>query len=78
MQRPKSFQWPFAASRNIPYQCVDGEGQGSASGGVLSEGQKVWLSSDVRSTEQFAQTMAFVEGVGLVCLETRWLIPVEE
>lgn len=78
MRRPSAFRRPFSTARNIPYQCVDRDGRGSESGGVLSAGQRVWLPETKKSVAEFAQTTAFVEEVGLVCLETRWLIPLEK
>lgn len=75
MGRPQSFKYAFVALHNIPYAELDEQRRVQASGGVLSEGQVVW--ADHLHQWQPSMAMAFLESVGVVALDPRWLVPAE-
>ena len=73
MFRPETFQQPYVALRNIPYVYGDSSsGQESPSGGVLGAGQTVWTKEF--KLKKSCSATAFVEGVGIVSLDPRWLV----
>lgn len=73
MPRPQSFKYSYIALRSIPY--TEGDGTYGACGGVLSQGEIVWI--DHLHQRQPAQVTAFHEPVGVVSLDPRWLVPPE-
>jgi hypothetical protein len=73
MFRPDVFKQPYCAIRAVPYLCGDGSAQDS-SGGVLGRGQTVWTKEAYESKGYPASAVAFVDGVGIVSLDTRWLV----
>jgi hypothetical protein len=73
MFRPDVFKQPYVAIRHIPYLCRDASGQ-DAPGGVLSKGQMVWTQESYESKGYPPSAIAFVDGVGIVSLDTRWLV----
>ena len=74
MARPGSFKYSFIAMQNIPY--TEGDGTHPAScGGVLGQGGVVW--TDHPQPRMPARITAFLEAVGVVCLDPRWLVPPE-
>jgi len=73
--RPDTFQRSFVASRNVPYVCGDGfSGEGYHSGGVLSRGKTVWTTADDEAGKHPQRMVAFVEGLGIVSLDSHWLV----
>ncbi len=76
MGRPQSFKYAFVALHHTPYTEVDEQRRVRPSGGVLSEGQIVW--ADHLHQWQPSLATAFVESVGVVALDPRWLVPAEE
>ncbi len=75
MLRPKTFQEAHVAFRNIPYALNNGASEGNPqSGGVLSRGQTVWTRECFALGTCPESTTAFVDGVGLVALDPRWLV----
>jgi len=76
MLPPEPFRHSFVAVRNIPYTRRDGtRREGPFSGGVLGRGQLVWTreSGKLRSDS----VTAFVEDLGPVSLDPRWLVPAD-
>lgn len=76
MARPYGYKHTFVALHSIPYT----EGDGSAyhnefSGGVLGAGELVWANHLHQS--QPSRVTAFVESVGVVSLDPRWLVTPE-
>lgn len=75
MNKPHAFQQPYVAAQNIPYLCAASFSQASScSGGVLSRGQVVWLSNSNNLSVRSHDAPAFVDGIGLVSLDPRWLV----
>ena len=72
--RPELFEQPFVAIRNLPYLCEDSNGAGHSSGGVLGVGQTVWGENQARHKSKLHPARAYVEGVGIVSLDPRWLV----
>jgi hypothetical protein len=55
----------------MTYQCEDEHFNGMHTGGVLGKGQVVWI----RKSPAFAYAIsAYVEGVGLVTIDPRFLV----
>ena len=71
--KPSRFKVSRITARGVPYQMPGPRQQLTSSGGVLPAGQEVWLDGiyDVKGPVPAAQ--AFIENVGLVVLDTRWL-----
>lgn len=78
MLKPNLFRHPFLASRNIPYVCGEPGGRGSMSGGVLQQGQIVWVKDHPSAAQKALSVAGFVDGVGVVSLNPQWLIPVSK
>ena len=75
MLRPETFQRSYVVFRNIPYLVTDSVQKFSASVGVLSRGQVVWLPGlDDRTPKSVT---AFVEEIGLISLDPRALVPAD-
>ena len=75
MARPPSFKHSFVALHSIPYMEGDGTPSLPGCGGVIPEGEVVW--TDHLHQRHPAQVTAFLEPVGVVCLDPRWLVPPE-
>lgn len=75
MLKPEAFQQPFVALRNIPYLCGVPEDRDHSQGGVLCQGQKVWIQSGAVPDRTLKLEAAFVEDVGIVSLDPHWLVP---
>jgi hypothetical protein len=74
MHKPEMFRTPYVAMRHVPYVFGDGTKGTVASGGVLSRGQTVWTEDDYEPRRVQRTTKVFVEGLGIVSLEGRWLV----
>ena len=73
MNRPHDYDEVRVTVRNMTYQCDDERFNGMHTGGVLSKGQIVWI----RKSPVFAYAIsAYVEGVGLVTIDPRFLVRV--
>lgn len=72
MNRPQDYDELRVTVRNMTYQCEDENFNGMhTAGGVLSKGQMVWI----RKSPAFAYKIsAYVEGVGLVIIDPRFLV----
>ena len=75
MARPPSFKHSFVALHNIPYVESDTSSSGASCGGVIPQGEVVWTNH--LHQQQPAQVTAFLDPVGVVCLDPRWLVPPE-
>lgn len=72
MNRPHDYDEVRVTVRNLTYQCEDEHFNGMhTTGGVLSKGQVVWI----RKSRGLAHIVsAYVEGVGLVTIDPRFLV----
>ena len=74
MQRPDSFQLPYVVMRNLPYRSIQDSFEAEQrDGGVLRTGETVWTVEDYRLGRCPRSATAFVDGVGVVALDPRWL-----
>ncbi len=74
MAKPGSFKYSYVALHNIPY-IEAGESYSASCGGVLGRGEVVW--TDHLHQEDPSRVKAFLESVGVVSLDPRWLVPPE-
>ena len=70
MVKPETFQKPCVALRHVPYLFEEN----SPTGGVLGRGQTVWVQNDCDPQKAPHAARAFVENVGVVSLDPRWLV----
>ena len=71
--RPMLFRERYLAAQSLAYRFVDVSGKPSPSGGVLCSGQSVWLEAVIQRNRLPSSIRAFVESVGLVVVDPRWL-----
>lgn len=71
MAKPQSYKYSYVALHSIPYVEQDGSRPASC-GGVLGRGGVVW--TDSLHQQPSAQVTAYLDTVGVVCLDPRWLV----
>jgi hypothetical protein len=71
--RPTSFQKRYLATQPIPYNFVETSGRASSSGGVLRNGQCVWLDQAIQREHLTSSIRGFVESVGMIMVDPRRL-----
>lgn len=75
--RPEGFTRPCRTSNITPYQIIthpaDIPERGSSNGGVFHRGQIVWTQSSEASQTLAHTTAGFVDGLGYVLLDPRYL-----
>jgi hypothetical protein len=69
--KPEEFQEAYVAIRHLPY--LRESSHNIAGGGVLAQGQQVWIRSMDESEPEQNSIYAFVEDIGIVALDPRWL-----
>ena len=75
MVKPEAFQHQYTTLNTLPYSCVGNDrASASFSGGVLRRGETVWVEWDARALRRPKDTVAYVEGVGLITLNAERLI----
>jgi hypothetical protein len=75
VKKPVAFGQSYVATHNIPYDCADSKVPlGMSHGGVLKRGQMVWLEEALSVAKRPRTVTAYVEGVGLVAIDPRWLV----
>ena len=76
MAKPHVFKQSYVALHSIPYIEISGsEPEEGLSGGVLGAGQVVW--ADHLHQKQPSRVTAFLDSVGVVSLDPRWLVTPE-
>ena len=70
MTKPSEFREVYIAIQNIPY--LRESPQELVSGGVLAKGQLVWVQT-MFNAEERPTISAFVDDVGVISLDARWL-----
>ncbi len=74
MLKPQVFQQANVAFRNIPYTVLEGSLRDSIdTGGVLGSGQVVWTENSMKALPRPHSARAFVDGIGMVMVDPRWL-----
>ena len=72
MLKPAEFERSYINIRSIPYECTE-DGGGRMMGGVLSRGQVLWTERAWKKTGRLIR--AYVDGIGVVSVEDRFLLP---
>lgn len=76
MLKPQGFQQENVAIRNLPYIAMEDSLRESLdAGGVLGSGQVVWTEATVAARPRPHSAMAYVDGIGVVRVDPRWLNP---
>ncbi len=74
MLKPQLFQKQHIATRNLPYIVMeDSLREAIDAGGVLGSGQVVWTETAFPARPRPHTAMAFVDGIGMVRVDPRWL-----
>jgi len=71
MTRSNEFQEVYTAIQNIPY--LHESPQDLASGRVLAKGRLVWVQTMFDAKERPISISAFVDDIGIISLDPRWL-----
>ncbi len=75
--RPADFTTPHRTSNITPYQMItnpsDLPERGSSNGGVFHRGQIVWTQDSPAHTSVPSTTLGFVDGLGHVLVDPRFL-----
>jgi hypothetical protein len=71
--RPSAYRERYLVVQPLPYRFHHFRQGPSSLGGVLRAGQAVWLEQTIQRAELAAAVRAFVEDLGLVHLDPRWL-----
>lgn len=78
MDRPRDFKTEYILTQSVPYECADEGRKGThASKGILHTGRVVWLRSDSTESNSQQQVLVYVDGIGLVSLEQRFIKRIE-
>ncbi len=76
MLKPQGFQQENIAVRNLPYIAMeDNLRESQDAGGVLGSGQIVWTEAALATRPLPHSAMAYIEGIGVVRIDPRWLTP---
>ena len=74
MLKPQVFQQANVALRNLPYTVLEGSFRDPIdTGGVLGSGQLVWTESSFPAQPRPHIARAYVDGIGMVMVDPRWL-----
>ena len=75
MLKPQLFQQANVTVRNLPYTVLEGSFRDSIdTGGVLGSGQLVWTEDSVSIRPRLHIAVCFVDGIGMVHVDPRWLV----
>ena len=76
MQCPKEYSVEYVVMHDVPYRNTDPAAKGThASEGVFHEGRVLWLKETITPEQSDSDVTAYVEGAGLVALNSRSLKP---
>lgn len=74
MLKPQVFQQANVAVRNLPYTVLEESLRDSIdTGGVLGSGQLVWTESLLPARPRPHSAIGFVDGIGMIRVDPRWL-----
>ncbi len=71
--RPAHFDVERITARALPYQILGTHNEATSSGGVLPAGLELWLDGRNAIAAIVPSGRAYVKGIGLIALDTRWL-----
>ncbi len=75
MLKPQVFQQANVAVHNLPYTVLEESLRDSlGTGGVLGSGQLVWTEASLAVRPRPHSAIGFVDGIGMVCVDPRWLV----
>lgn len=75
MVKPECFKVEYVTSCHTPYGIEETSSPGMlSSGGVLGKGQPVWLKESLTAKRMKTIVPAYVEHLGIVSLDTRFLV----
>ena len=75
LSKPEAFQKQHVAFRHIPYVCDEAANDRSShTGGVIGRGETVWTTETFETGHCPASAKVFVESVGVISLDPRWLV----
>lgn len=74
MAKPQSYKYSYVALHSIPYIEAD-EVHSANCGGVLGRGEVVWTPH--LHQQRASQVTAYVDSVGVISLDPRWLVSPE-
>lgn len=78
MDRPPNFETEYILTQSVPYECADEGKKGThASKGILHTGRVVWLRSDSTGVGTQPRVSVYVDGIGMVSLEQRFIKRIE-
>jgi len=78
MDRPPNFETEYILTQSVPYECADEGKKGThASKGILHTGRVVWVRSDSTEVGTQPRVSVYVEGIGMVSLEQRFIKRIE-
>lgn len=81
MMKPETYGETCVIVRNLPYECEDDRRGPSTAGGVLGKGSVVWVErrdgnrNGSVSSSRTGSVTAYVEGIGVVSVDPRYLAP---
>lgn len=76
MLKPQGFQQENVAIMNLPYIAMEDSLRESLdAGGVLGSGQIVWTETAFVTRPRPHSAMAYIDGIGVVRIDPRWLTP---
>jgi hypothetical protein len=74
MDRPPDFKTEYILTQSVPYECAEEGKKGThASKGILHTGRVVWLPSDAAESGSQQRVSVYVDGIGIVSLEQRFI-----
>jgi|HubBroStandDraft_4_1064222.scaffolds.fasta_scaffold4235918_1 hypothetical protein len=78
MDRPPDFKTEYILMQSMPYECADEGRKGThASKGILHTGRVVLLRNDSPGSGSQERVSVYVDGIGIVSLEQRFIKRVE-
>ena len=77
MIKPQAFQVRYITLQNLPYTFGEPQRANTAVGGVLSKGRLVWAQRPYDLGEHGGSAAAFVDDIGIISLDPRWLSGLE-
>ena len=78
MDKPPNFETEYILTQSVPYECADEGKKGThASKGILHTGRVVGLRSDSTGVGTQPRVSVYVDGIGMVSLEQRFIKRIE-
>ena len=76
MAMPENYKYEYVIYGDIPYECVDDSSKGTQGReGILQTGRLVWTLQPKPDDSAPAVVTGFVDGIGLISVDSRHLRP---